>query len=406
MTLDWLPEGTVTSAPGFLAAGVPCGIKAGGNLDLALVFSERPASAAGVFTTNRFAAAPVLYDRALLAADPSGVRAVVINSGCANACTGEEGLADAREMAALAADALGCSAQAVLVMSTGVIGVRLPMQRLRAGIPLAAESLSARGGLEAARAIMTTDTRPKTCAVRAEILGHGVTVAGMAKGAGMIHPDMATMLALIVTDAAASPAALRAILRGATARSFNCITVDGDTSTNDTLLLLANGGAGNPPVTDAAAPAGEALAGAVTAVATHLAQAIVRDGEGASHFVTIHVRGAADDADARRAAKAVAHSPLVKTAICGGDPNWGRVLCAVGYSGARVEPQRVSLRFGDLVLVCDGRPTDYDEAQAAGILRQPEVAITVDLGLGGGEATVWTCDLTHGYVDINAHYRT
>ncbi len=406
MAWQWLSEGTITSVPGFLAAGVSCGLKGGEALDLALVCVDRRASAAGVFTTNRFAAAPVRYDRAVLAENASGMRAVLINSGCANACTGEEGLRDAAEMAALAANALGCPAQAVLVMSTGVIGVRLPMDRLREGIPVAARSLSPEGGLDAARAIMTTDTRPKACAVRTALGGRPVTVAGMAKGAGMIHPNMATMLALIGTDAAASPGALQAILRRAVARSFNAITVDGDTSTNDTVLLLASGGAGNPPVTDAASPAGEALAEAVTAVATHLAQAIVRDGEGASRFVTICVRGASSDADAERAARAVANSPLVKTAIYGGDPNWGRVLCAVGYSGAEVEPERVSLRFADLVLVWGGQPRDYDEARAAEILRQPEVTVTIDLGLGDGEATVWTCDLTHRYVDINAHYRT
>ncbi|MCL6431254.1 MAG: bifunctional glutamate N-acetyltransferase/amino-acid acetyltransferase ArgJ [Anaerolineae bacterium] len=406
MAWQWLSEGTITTVPGFLAAGVSCGLKGGEALDLALVYVDRPASAAGAFTTNRFAAAPVRYDRAVLADNASSVRAVLINSGCANACTGEEGLRDAAEMAALAANVLGCPAQAVLVMSTGVIGVRLPMDRLRAGIPVAARSLSPKGGLDAARAIMTTDTRPKTCAVRTRLGGRPVIVAGMAKGAGMIHPNMATMLALIGTDAAASPAALQAILRRAVARSFNAITVDGDTSTNDTVLLLASGGAGNPPVTDAASPAGEALTEAVTAVATHLAQAIVRDGEGASHFVTICVRGASSNADAERAARAVANSPLVKTAIYGGDPNWGRVLCAVGYSGALVEPERVSLRFADLELVSGGRPLGYNEARAAEILRQPEVTITIDLGLGDGEATVWTCDLTHRYVDINAHYRT
>jgi glutamate N-acetyltransferase/amino-acid N-acetyltransferase len=406
MDLDWLADGSVTSVPGFLAAGVACGIKDPGDLDLALVAAERPCAAAGVFTRNRFAAAPVIYDREILAADPSKVRAVVINSGCANACTGEEGLADTRKMAALAARNLGCPPSAVLVMSTGVIGVRLPMDRLRDGIPAAAQALSADGGEPAARAIMTTDTRPKACAVRTWIRGRPVTVGGMAKGAGMIHPNMATLLALIVTDAMASPQVLQAILRQAVARSFNAISVDGDTSTNDTLLLLANGQAGYPGVGDAAASDAAILTEAVEAVATHLAKAIVRDGEGASHFVTIVVHGAADDADAHRAAMAVARSPLVKTAIYGGDPNWGRVLCAVGYSGAEVDPARACLWFGDLALVEGGRPLDYDEERAAQALREPEVTIRVDLGLGQGQATVWTCDLTHKYVDINAHYRT
>jgi glutamate N-acetyltransferase / amino-acid N-acetyltransferase len=406
VTVEFLPAGTLTSVPGFRAAGVSCGIKAAGQLDLALVAADLPCAAAGVFTTNRFPAAPVLYDRAMLAAYAGQMRAVVVNSGCANACTGEEGLADTRQTAAWVGEALGCPGEAVFVLSTGVIGVRLPMDTLQAGIPLAAGALSPEGGALAARAIMTTDTRPKTCAARTTVGGRTVTVAGMAKGAGMIHPNMATMLSVLVTDAAVAPGALQALLQRAVARSFNAITVDGDTSTNDTLLLLANGAAGNTPLDDADTPDAQALAEAVLTVATHLAQAIVRDGEGASHFVTIHVRGAASEADAQRAAKAVAHSPLVKTAIYGGDPNWGRVLCAVGYSGAQVEPERAGLWFGDLALVAAGRPLDYNEAQAAALLRQPEVTITVDLGLGAGEATVWTCDLTHKYVDINAHYRT
>ena len=405
MPLEWLADGTVTSVPGFRAAGVACGIKGPAAPDLALVACERPCTAAGVFTTNRFAAAPVLYDREVLAAHP-WVRAVAINSGCANACTGEEGLADARAMAGLVAEALGCPAAEVLVMSTGVIGVRLPMERLREGIPRAVRALSPQGGEAAARAIMTTDTRPKACAVRTQVLGRPVTVAGMAKGAGMIHPNMATMLALMATDAAATPQALDALLRRAAARSFNAVTVDGDTSTNDTLLLLANGQAGHAPLADPDAPEAAPLAEALEAVAVHLAQAIARDGEGASHFVTVTVRGAASDDDARRAAKAVANSPLVKTAVYGGDPNWGRVLCAVGYSGCQVDPARAALWFGDVALVAAGRPLDYDERQAAAVLQQPEVTITVDLGLGTGEATVWTCDLTHRYVDINAHYRT
>jgi glutamate N-acetyltransferase/amino-acid N-acetyltransferase len=406
MTITWLPDGTITSVPGFLASGIACGIKPGGALDLALVRSATPCAAAGVFTRNRFAAAPVIYDRALLATNAARIHAVAANSGCANACTGAEGLQDAREMAALTAEATVCEPDEVLIMSTGVIGVRLPMERLRAGLPLAAEALSPAGGPLAAQAIMTTDTRPKACAVRTSLHGQPVTIGGMAKGAGMIHPNMATMLALIATDAAVTPDVLDAILRRAVSRSFNAISVDGDTSTNDTLLLLANARADHPLLRDAADPAASVLAEAVTAVALHLAQAIVRDGEGASRFVTVTVRGARDGADARRAAESIARSCLVKTALYGGDPNWGRVLCAVGYSGAQVDPERAALWFGDLALVRNGRPLAYDEAQAAEILRRPDVTLTVDLGLGSGEATLWTCDLTHQYVDINAHYRT
>ncbi len=406
MSIDWLADATLTAVPGYSAAGVACGLKPDKQLDLALVASVRPCAGAAVFTTNRFAAAAVLYDRAVLAANPRALRAVLVNSGCANACTGDEGLADAREMAALAASALACDPGAVLVMSTGVIGTRLPLDRLRAGIPTAAAALSPTGGPDAARAIMTTDTRPKACAARATIAGRTVTVGGMAKGSGMIHPNMATMLSVIVTDAPASPGLLDTILHRAVAGSFNAITVDGDTSTNDTVLLLANGEAGGPPIEAADSPEAQSLQGLVSAVALRLAQAIVHDGEGATHFVTVVVRGAAHDADAMRAAKAVAHSPLVKTAIYGGDPNWGRVLCAVGYSGAEVDPRRACLWFGDLALVQGGRPLNYDEAQAAMILQRPEVTITVDLRLGPGRATVWTTDLTHKYVDINAHYRT
>ncbi len=406
MSFEWILDGTLASVPGFLTTGVACGIKPAGALDLALVASRGPCAAAGVFTSNRFPAAPVLYDRMLLAANPAGVRAVAVNAGCANACTGEEGLADVREVAGLVASVLGCGREAVLVMSTGVIGVRLPMDKLRAGIAQAAQALSADGGATAARAIMTTDTRPKACAVHTTVARRTVTVAGMAKGSGMIHPNMATMLALIATDAAATPQVLDALLRRVVARSFNAVTVDGDTSTNDTLLLLANGEAGHATLIDPDAPEAAPLAEALEAVAVHLAQAIARDGEGASRFVTIVVRGAASEADARQAAMAVANSPLVKTAICGGDPNWGRVLCAVGYSGCAVDPARAALWFGDVALVSGGRPLGYDEKQAAAALQQPEVTITVDLGLGPGTATVWTCDLTHKYIDINAHYRT
>ncbi|MGQ9681758.1 MAG: bifunctional glutamate N-acetyltransferase/amino-acid acetyltransferase ArgJ [Anaerolineae bacterium] len=406
MNITWLSEGSITSVPSFVASGIACGIKPAGALDLALVRSDAPCAAAGVFTRNSFAAAPVLYDRALLARNAARIRAVAANSGCANACTGAEGLQDAREMAALTAEATGCEPDEVLIMSTGVIGVRLPMERLRAALPLAAAHLSPEGGPLAAQAIMTTDTRLKACAVRTSLYGQPVTVGGMAKGAGMIHPNMATMLALIVTDAAATPNVLDTILRQAALRSFNAISVDGDTSTNDTLLLLANARADHPLIDNTADPAANALAEAVTAVALHLAQAIVRDGEGASRFVTVTVRGARDDADARRAAESIARSPLVKTALYGGDPNWGRVLCAVGYSGAQVDPDRAALWFGDLALVRAGRPLAYDEEQAAQLLRRPEVTVTVDLGLGSGEATLWTCDLTHKYVDINAHYRT
>jgi glutamate N-acetyltransferase/amino-acid N-acetyltransferase len=384
---------------GFQFAGVPCGLKQTGEPDLALIFSDRLCTAAATFTRNRFPAAPVLYDQALVAENPAGLRAVTVNAGVANACTGTPGLADAAAMALAAERSLRLPARSCAVMSTGVIGPRLPMEKIEAGIQAAAAALAEEGWEMAARAIMTTDTRPKTAFRRAG----GCTLFGMAKGAGMIHPNMATMLSVVVTDAAVEPAALEGMLRGAVDASFNCISVDGDTSTNDTVLVLANGAAG---AVDAAA-----FAAALTELCTDLAQQIVRDGEGATKFITIRIRGAASDADARLAAKAVANSPLVKTAFYGGDANWGRILAAVGYSGAAVDPARAGLWIaaGDaspLQLVRGGQPLDYAEADAGAVFAGPEITVTVDLGLGAGRATVWTCDLSHEYVSINGHYRT
>ena len=323
---------------GFTFAGVAAGIKKTGASDLALIVSDRPCSAAATFTRNAFPAAPVLYDRALVAENAAGLRAVAINAGCANACTGEAGLADAEAMAALAEAALGLPARSAAVMSTGVIGPRLPMDKIAAGIQQAAGELSPGGWDAAAHAIMTTDTRPKT-AFR-EI--GGVRIFGMCKGAGMIHPNMATMLAMIVTDAAIEPALLAEMLRQAVDVSFNCISIDGDMSTNDTVLLLANGASGWKLEAGSSKPSAStsAFASALTSLCTDLAQQIVRDGEGATKFITIRVEGAASDADARTAAKAVANSPLVKTAFYGGDANWGRILAAVGYSGAMVGPEQ------------------------------------------------------------------
>lgn len=414
---------------GFTFSGVAAGIKKPGAADLALIVSDRPCAAAAVFTRNAFPAAPVLYDRGLVAENPAGLRAVAINAGCANACTGDAGLTDAAEMAALAEAALGLPPRSAAVMSTGVIGPRLPMPKIAAGVEAAAAALSAKGWDAASRAIMTTDTRPKV-AFR-EVGGHGgppLRLLGMCKGAGMIHPDMATMLAVIVTDAAVEPATLQAMLRQAVDVSFNAISVDGDTSTNDTVLLLANGAVGGKLETGSSDPSASAFASAfasaLTALCTDLAQQIVRDGEGATKFITVRVAGAASDADAKRAAKAVANSPLVKTAFYGGDANWGRILAAVGYSGAAVEPGRVDLWItagtgrgdagtwgrgeaeGALQLVRAGQPLAYSEEAASAIFAGNEIVVTVTLGLGAGQATVWTCDLSHDYVSINGHYRT
>jgi glutamate N-acetyltransferase / amino-acid N-acetyltransferase len=407
MSLEWIDSGSVTDVQGVRACGVRAGIKKkAGVPDLALVVSERPAACAGVFTTNRFQAAPVLYDRSTIDANPRGIRAIVVNSGCANACTGPEGLDDARRTAALAAAALGLAADQVLVMSTGVIGQRLPMDKVESGVALAAQALSADGGHDAARAIMTTDTHPKEAAVRLMIGGRAVTVAGMVKGAGMISPNMATLLSTVITDAAVAPAALQAMLEYAVTRSFNSITVDGDMSTNDTLLLLANGVAGNAEITGRESADYVPLCEAVTAVAVELAKAVAFDGEGATKRVTIEVKGGRSREEAHQAAMSVAKSPLVKTAIYGRDANWGRVLCAVGYSGVPVEPANVDLWLGDLHLVKAGRPFDVNEERAAAILAGADVTFTVDMGMGDACAIVWTCDFSHEYVSINADYRT
>ena len=392
---------------GFRFAGVSCGIKpktaAYGDraLDMALIVSDHPCNAAGVFTQNQFPAAPVLFDKEVLASNPRGIQAVVINAGNANACTGAQGLADATTSARLVDETLGLPANATLVLSTGVIGLPLPMEKIEGGIDAAVAGLRrSRDGLAlASQAIMTTDTKPKTASRSAG----AATLLGIAKGAAMIHPNMATLLAVVVTDAAVEPDALQAMLRRAADRSFNAITVDGDQSTNDTLLVLANGLAG------AVDPA--AFEQALTEVCQSLAQQMVRDAEGASKFVTVRVTGAADEDAARAVAKTVATSLLVKTAVYGGDPNWGRVLMAAGNSGVSIDPARVALWFaGDggqpLQVVANGAPLTYNEADAAAIFASADLAVRLDLGAGNAEATVWTSDLTHDYVTLNAHYRT
>ncbi len=394
-----LVQGGVTSAQGFLASGVHCGVKPD-RKDLALVVSRVPATAAGVFTTNKVKAAPVLLDMERIRSGRG--QAVVLNSGNANACTGEQGMRDAREMAQLAAEHLEIPEDLVYVCSTGMIGRPLPMDAIRRGIPEAARRLGP-DGTAAAEAIMTTDTVPKTAAVQVALGGQVVTVGGMTKGAGMIHPQMATTLTVLTTDAAAPPPVLQGALRRAADLSFNRITVDGDRSTNDTILLLANGEAGAPEI----AGPGEALEAfqeALVAVAVTLARMVARDGEGATKLIEVTVRGAQSEEDAHRAALAVAASPLVKTAIYGRWPQWGRVLAAVGYSGAEVQTDRTSVRFGPVLVADRGAPVGGPESleAAARYLAQDDVQVVVDLGLGRGEATVWTCDLTEGYVRENA----
>ncbi len=403
-----VPDGSVTSPQGFIAAAVAAGIKQSGRPDLVLVAADRDCAAAGVFTRNRVAAAPVLLDRATLAAGPAALRGVLINAGNANACTGEPGLADAREMQRLAAAALGTRSEQLLVMSTGVIGVPLPMTRVAAGVAALAPLLSAGGGLAAAEAIMTTDTRPKRAAVVVDLPGGQVTIGGMAKGAGMIHPDMATLLGVLTTDAVVAPDVLDSSLREAVAASFNAISIDGDTSTNDSIVLFANGAVGVAVADDESRAR---FAAALTDLCVQLAQMIVRDGEGATRFVTLVVSGAASTVDARRVADTIATSPLVKTAFAGGDPNWGRIMMAAGRSGAALDPARLALSViapgaPPLQLVRGGTPTGYAEADAAAVFAQPEFTVHLDLGLGDGAATLWTTDLSHEYVSINADYRT
>lgn len=403
-----LNNGAVTSPAGFRAGSVAAGIKYPDRPDLTLVVSERPCTAAGVFTQNQVAAAPVLVSRANLEVMGTAIRAVVANAGNANACTGEQGLADARAMAEETAAVLDCAPEQVLILSTGVIGVPLPMEKVRAGVRGAAQALTSHGGALAARAIMTTDTHPKQMAVRLELSGGSVVIGGMAKGAGMIHPNMATMLGLLTTDALIPADILEGMLATAVSQSFNRISVDGDTSTNDAVFLLANGASG---VAVQRADDQEKVGEAITAVCTALAQMIVRDGEGATKFVTLRVTGAASPTAAHRVAETIVTSPLVKTAFAGGDANWGRILAAAGRAGVSFDQHQTALWIAapgeePLQLVADGTPAAYAEADAARIFAEPEIEVALSIGEGPGEATMWTTDLTHDYVTINADYRT
>ncbi len=404
------------TVPGFDAAGIVAGIKKNGAPDLALIASQVPCRAAATFTKNKFPAAPVLYDRQLLAFNPTGIHGVIINSGNANACTSVEGTANAKRTAEAVEAALGTHDSAIFVMSTGVIGVQLPIDKLLTGIPQVVAALRPDGWEDAARAIMTTDTRPKLFTRTATIEGQPVRFTGISKGAGMIHPDMATMLSTIVTDAAITQPLLQQALSAAVQKSFNRISIDGDTSTNDTVLLLANGLAENGEIADVTSDEYGAFVKALTLICTDLAQAVVRDGEGVTKFVTIQVNGALSDADAHLAANTIAISPLVKTAFFGSDANWGRFVMAVGRSGAAVEPEKCHIfvnggpdeleRMDELQLVEDGMPLKYAEADAMARFGQPEIDVRIELNLGQGSATVWTCDLSYDYVKINGDYRT
>jgi glutamate N-acetyltransferase/amino-acid N-acetyltransferase len=396
----------VTAAKGFRASAVEAGIKAG-RTDLALLVSDRPCVAAGVFTTNLAKAAPVLVSAEHLRG--RSARAVIVNAGCANAATGPRGLADSRETAALTASALGCPLTEVLVGSTGVIGVNLPMDKIRAAIPHAVAGLSSEGGAAAARAILTTDTKPKESSRTIDLDGIKVTLGGMAKGAGMIAPSLAplhaTMLAFFTTDAAINRAMLERVLAEAVGPTFNRITVDSDTSTNDTAIVLANGASGAAPITSTG-PAYETLRDAFREVCRDLALMMIRDGEGVQRIAEVVVKGARSQADALRIARAIADSPLVKTALHGGDPNWGRILAAAGRAGVDFDIDQVDVHIGD-VFVCEGGAAiAYDEALAHQEMLKDPGRLTVDLHAGEASESMWMCDLTKSYVDINAHYRT
>jgi glutamate N-acetyltransferase / amino-acid N-acetyltransferase len=393
--------GGITAPLGFRAAGVACGIKAEG-LDLALLTSDGPASAAGVFTTNRAVAAPVLVSRRHLDRSGGIASAVVVNSGCANACTGARGLAAAERMGRDTAAALGCAPERVLVASTGVIGVALDIDRVARGITAAVRRLGP-DGADAARAIMTTDREPKSWAVDVESPAGGFRVGGMAKGAGMIEPNLATMLAFLTTDARVAPALLRRALVEAVRDTFNAITVDGEQSTNDSVLALAGGASG----VDVDASAYPAFVAGLAEVSRRLALAIVRGAEGATKVVTVRAGGAVSEAEARQAARAIANSLLVKTALHGGDPNWGRLIAVAGRAGVAFRLESAAVRIGPVTLFSDGRPYDERAPAAADHLRGDAIELFVDLGTGGeGEAVIWTCDLSAEYVRINAEYRT
>ncbi|MBF0308357.1 MAG: bifunctional glutamate N-acetyltransferase/amino-acid acetyltransferase ArgJ [Magnetococcales bacterium] len=402
------PIATVLLPPvaGFQLAATAAGIKKkAGLLDLLLVTSADPCAVAGVFTTNRFAAAPVVLCRQHLSHGKA--RALVVNSGNANAGLGAVGLENGRRVISQLAEALQVDEAEIFIASTGVIGEPLPVERIASALPLLLRNRNTDSWEAAAQAIMTTDTFPKKAFRQFDLDGHPVTVCGFAKGAGMIHPNMATLLAYCFTDAAIDSPTLQTLLSGAVDTSFNAITVDGDTSTNDTLMVFASGAAHNPVITDAASHGAALLGQALTEVCQELARLIVRDGEGATKFLTIRVHGAGTDAQAKQVAKAVAHSPLVKTACAGSDPNWGRILAAVGYAGVPFDMEEVGISLGEAEIVRGGmRAPDYREEMGQAVMSRPEIDITIRLGSGPGEGTVWTCDLTHEYIAINADYRS
>jgi glutamate N-acetyltransferase/amino-acid N-acetyltransferase len=401
--LQWL-DGGITAVPGILAGGVVAGIKPSGKKDLALIYSSTPARAAAVFTSNQVKGAPVIVSSEHVRGGQA--QAIVASSGCSNVCTGDQGIADAREMTRIVGDLLRMPANHVLVAATGVIGVPLPMNKIRAALPKLAQSLSPQGGRAAAEAIMTTDTHPKEAAVRIEVGGRPVTIGGIAKGVAMLEPHLATMLCFVASDAAIARGALVPVLKRAVDRSFNRVTVDSDQSTSDTVAIIANGLAENTPLETGSRGIRQFAAG-VEAVMTKLARMLVKDGEGATKLVAVAVRGAANGKDALHAARAVANSPLVKAAINGQDPNWGRIMVAIGKSPARVDQAKVAIAFDDEPLVERGTQKEGVRlGRIQEIMGLAEYQITIDLGLGRGEDRVWTCDLSEEYVRLNSKYTT
>lgn len=396
-------SGSITFAKGFLAQGVIAGIKKANTSDLAIIYSESPASVAGVFTQNQIKAAPVQVTAKRVAEGKA--RAIVINAGNANACTGKKGMQDAEKMANLVGHHLGLPEKEVLVASTGVIGRFLPMDKVAKGIETASRALSVEGGEEAARAILTTDTFVKEFSMTITLDGKSVRLGGMAKGSGMIHPNMATLLGFITTDAAVEPGVLKKALAIAVDKSFHCITVDGDCSTNDMVLVMANGRAGNRPIKQLSGD-GLKLQEALNTVCQELARRVVLDGEGATKFIQIKVEGAPDFESARECAMMIAKSSLFKTAMFGMDANWGRILMALGNSPIKINPEKVDVSFGGLKVAKAGCAVEFSEAKALGLLKRKEVEVEVNLNMGKAECTVFSSDLSYDYVKINASYRT
>ena len=397
-------EGSITSPKGYVGAGVKAGLKKSGKEDLALLVSEQPAAVGAVFTQNKMAAAPVIISRRVV--EKGIARALIVNAGCANACTGQQGLIDAQTMVRMTAELVKAPDEQVLICSTGVIGQYLPMGKVAAGIKTVHAALAKENGEDVALAIQTTDTFIKKSCYELTLGGKTVIIAGIAKGAGMIHPNMATMLGFVTTDAAVAPAVLQKAAKQAADDSFNLVVVDGDSSTNDTFLVLANGMAGNSLIDSVDHPDYPAFYEALLTVAQDLAKLIAHDGEGATKFLEVKVSGALSREEAKCAAMAIAKSPLVKTAFFGEDPNWGRIVCAAGYSGAALDAEKVSLSIGDITVVKNGMGASADEEALRKVMEQQDVMMEINLAVGDASISVWTCDLTYEYVKINGEYHT